>query len=91
LTKSDALPDQLAADYEHAAITENEKAMLRYAEKLTRTPGEMTQGDADDLVRAGFSHAAILDICMVTSYFAFANRLADGLGLELESPDSLGS
>jgi uncharacterized peroxidase-related enzyme len=90
LTKNDALADQLAADYEHAAVTEAEKVMLRYADKLTRAPSKMTQGDVDALVDAGFSHAAILDICMVTAYFAFANRLVDGLGLELESPESRG-
>ena len=34
---------------------------------------------------AGFSDAAILDIYQVTAYFAFANRIAEGLGIELES------
>jgi len=77
-------------DYEAAGISEAEKAVLRYADKLTRTPAAVTQEDVDALHRAGFSNDAILDICMVTSYFAFANRMADGLGLELEPPESLG-
>ena len=28
---------------------------------------------------------AILDICQITGYYAFANRLADGLGVALVS------
>ena len=58
--------------------------MLDYCAKLTRTPSRVTQADVDSLRGAGYSNAAILDICMVTSYFAFVNRIADGLGVELE-------
>ena len=32
----------------------------------------------------GFDDRSILDINMVTGYFAFVNRLADGLGVPLE-------
>ena len=59
--------------------------MLEYAEKLTRTPAAVRREDVDALRKAGFSDAAILDICQVTAYFAFVNRLADGLGVELEA------
>ena len=59
--------------------------MLNYAEKLTITPAAVTEEDVNRLREAGFSDAAILDICQVTGYFAFVNRLADGLGVELES------
>ena len=58
--------------------------MLDYAAKLTRRPDRMTRADADALRTAGFDDAAILDICLVTSYFAFVNRIAGGLGVELE-------
>ncbi len=58
--------------------------MLSYAEKLTRTPSAMAQDDVEKLKNVGFSNAAILDICQVAAYFAFVNRLADGLGVELE-------
>lgn len=33
---------------------------------------------------AGFDDRAIHDICAVTAYYAFVNRIADGLGVELE-------
>jgi uncharacterized peroxidase-related enzyme len=58
--------------------------MLNYAAKLTKTPAAVGQGDIDALRKAGFSNAAILDVAQVTAYFAFVNRIADGLGVELE-------
>ncbi len=59
--------------------------MLDYAVKLTRTPGEMGDGDVERLGEVGFDQAAILDICQVVSYFNYVNRMADGLGVELEA------
>ena len=59
--------------------------MLSYVDKLTRSPNSMSKEDVDLLILAGFSHAAILDICQVAAYYAFVNRIADGLGVELES------
>ncbi|CAN5182751.1 hypothetical protein BH20ACI1_BH20ACI1_13450 [soil metagenome] len=58
--------------------------MLEYAAKLTLEPWNMNKADVEKLREAGFSDAAILDICQVAGYYAFVNRLADGLGVELE-------
>ena len=58
--------------------------MLDYVVKLTLTPGEMKAEDVDALRQAGFDDRAIHDVCAVASYFAFVNRIADGLGVELE-------
>ena len=44
----------------------------------------MEPGDVDALRDAGFSDAGILDVNQVTGYYAFVNRLADGLGVGLE-------
>jgi alkylhydroperoxidase family enzyme len=59
--------------------------MLRYVEKLTRTPGKTIKEDVERLRRAGFSDEDILQIAEVTAYYAYVNRIADGLGVELES------
>ena len=59
---------------------------MAYAEKLTRTPGAMALPDTDDLRAAGFDDHAIHDVCAIVAYFAFVNRIADGLGVELEPP-----
>lgn len=44
----------------------------------------MVEADVVALREAGFSDSAILDINQVTGYYAYVNRLADGLGVELE-------
>ncbi len=62
--------------------------MLRFAVQLTRSPGRMRRADVDQLRAAGFSDVDVLHIVEVTAYYAYANRIADGLGIELESsPD----
>ncbi len=58
--------------------------MLDYAVKLTLEPWAMVEADVRALRAAGWSDAAILDVNQVTGYYAFVNRLADGLGVELE-------
>ncbi len=58
--------------------------MLDYAVKLTREPWAMVRSDVEALRAAGWSDTAILDVNQVTGYYAFVNRLADGLGVELE-------
>ena len=59
--------------------------MLAYAAKLTRTPGAMARADVEALRAAGFSDADVLGIAQVVGYFAYVNRIADGLGVELEA------
>ena len=58
--------------------------MLDYAAKLTSHPSEITAEDVDVLRQAGFGDRAIHDICAITAYYAFVNRIADGLGVALE-------
>jgi alkylhydroperoxidase family enzyme len=40
--------------------------------------------DIGRLRAAGFDDRAIHDLCAIVAYFAFVNRIADGLGVELE-------
>lgn len=59
--------------------------MLEYALKLTETPWAMTSQDVSALRKVGFSDRDVLDIVEVTSYYAYVNRISDGLGVQLES------
>ncbi len=59
--------------------------MLDYAVKLTTRPAEVTGEDIDRLRKAGFDGRSIHDICAIAAYYAFVNRMADGLGVELET------
>ncbi len=57
---------------------------MAYAEKLTRTPQAMARADITALRSAGLDDGEILDACQIIGYYNFVNRLADGLGVELE-------
>ena len=59
--------------------------MLGYAVLLTRSPHSIDESAIEGLRAVGFDDAGILDICQVVSYYNYVNRLADGLGVELES------
>jgi len=59
--------------------------MLDYSIKLTQTPGDMNAGDVEALRAAGFSDRDVLDITEVVGYYAYVNRIADGLGVQTES------
>lgn len=74
----------LKADYLQADLDSSDRSMLEYSVKLTRTPQAMVSGDVEKLRDAGFDDLAIHDICAIVAYFAFVNRIADGLGVELE-------
>jgi len=58
--------------------------MLVYAEKLTREPCTVSRADVEALREAGFDDPDIHDIAQTTAYYAFVNRMACGLGVELE-------
>ncbi|MEE2757983.1 MAG: hypothetical protein VYA30_15100 [Myxococcota bacterium] len=60
-------------------------AILNYVEQLTRRPETVKRGHVDALTRHGLGDEAVTDIVLVTSCFAFMNRLADGLGVTLEA------
>lgn len=95
MTKDTEFVQQLQTDYTTTPLSEADRAMLDYAAKLTVTPTAITEADVQRLREAGFSDRAILDIAQITAYYAYVNRIADGLGVTLEdywsrgdSPDS---
>ncbi len=56
-----------------------------FADKLTRSPTAMGEADAAGLRAVGLSDAAVHDATQVVSYFNYINRVADALGVELET------
>ncbi|MQG65977.1 MAG: hypothetical protein FI704_02740 [SAR202 cluster bacterium] len=71
-------------DYGNAALDDETLAIVEYVEKLTKEPSEMTENDIQTLRKTGLSDDHILSVVMITAMFAFMNRLADGLGVEIE-------
>lgn len=84
----DALIHSLS-EWPHEAlrVSARERALLRYADKLTLTPSRVTPEDVAALREVGLDDRAIHDACAIVAYFAFVNRIADGLGVELEETD----
>ena len=80
LTKDESLVNQLKTDYTLANISNKQMAMLNYAAKLTERPADIFKRDIEQLREVGFKDRSILDI----NHYAFVNRIADGLGVDLE-------
>lgn len=66
-----------------SAVAERELPLLRYAERLTRDPAGVTEGDVAALRDAGWNDAEILEANQIIAYFAYANRTVLGLGVSL--------
>ena len=86
MSRENTLADQLKVDYRQADLTVRERAMLDYVDKLTRTPWTMRESDVQALREVGFEDLAILHIVQLAAFFNYLNRVADGLGIELD-PD----
>ena len=78
----------MKADWRTAELTERDRALCEFAERLTRAPANCDAGDVDALRAVGWDDQAIHDAAQVISYFNYINRIADCLGVDLE-PDML--
>lgn len=68
-----------------ARLNQRQRALVGYALKLTMSPSSIIEGDINALRKAGLSDSAVHDAAAVASYFNFVNRVALGLGVELEA------
>jgi len=85
--------DSAGGDFCH--LSAREQAILSFARALTLSPGKV-ETEIAALRSLGLTDREILDITLVTAYFNFVNRIALGLGVELEDdykttcgPDSI--
>jgi len=83
---SGAWVERIVHDYRQADLTSVDRALCDFAAKLTETPQRMTANDVAQLRAAGLDDLAISDAVQVIAYFNYINRVADGLGVDLE-PD----
>ena len=84
LLKDDSLLEKIEKNWRTAQLSESRKVMLNFAVKLTNKPKSIKIKDVNKLRLAEFSDRDILDIVEVTAYYAYANRIADGLGITKE-------
>jgi uncharacterized peroxidase-related enzyme len=71
------------------AFGPRERAILNYAQQLTRSPGEVREAAIEEMRTAGLDDGEILEVNQVVSYFAYVNRTVLGLGVTTKG-DTLG-
>ena len=79
--KADAAEKALHARTPELVFDGYELALLRYAEKLTLTPGQMCRADIDALKQHGADDGEILEANQIIGYFNYVNRHLNGLGV----------
>ena len=78
LSDDPQLGEMIAFNYRVAELPPRHRAMLDFAWKMTQTPQDIAESDRDSLRAAGFSDADMFDICDVTGFFNYTNRVAHG-------------
>ena len=79
--RADAIETALHARRPEDVFEGAELALLRYAEKLTLTPGAMVKADVDGLILAGLDDGQVLEANQIIGYFNYVNRCLNGLGV----------
>ena len=69
-------------DLAGAPVTEAERALLRFAELVTRAAHQTRPGDTNRLRGLGWSDEQIAEAVYIIAMFAFFNRVADAFGIE---------
>jgi uncharacterized peroxidase-related enzyme len=81
VTGDDTLVEAMKTDWRLAMISEKERAMLRYAEQITKDATKISAQTMDELRGNGFGDTAILQMTVIASWFNYINRMADALGV----------
>ena len=80
VTRQLQVMEALFAEGLGAELEPRQRAIVDFAEKLSRSPQEMTASDLAPLRKAGLDDLQILDLIHATAMFANANRLMQTLG-----------
>jgi uncharacterized peroxidase-related enzyme len=79
--KADKVEEALHQRRPETVFDGRELALLRYAEKLTLTPGDMVEADVEALRASGLDDGEILEANQIIGYFNYVNRCLNGLGV----------
>ncbi|MFB6263365.1 MAG: peroxidase-related enzyme [Bradymonadaceae bacterium] len=80
----------LVEDWRSLDLQPRRRAMLAYAEALTETPADVEESHVERLRETGLSEDEILAVNLIASYFNFVNRIAEGLGVEVDEDERQG-
>ena len=79
--RAEAIGKALHARQPEMVFDGAELALMRYAEKLTLSPGAMVEADVTALRDAGLDDGQILEANQIVGYFNYVNRCLNGLGV----------
>lgn len=82
LSGNPALGEAMVMNWRAADITARQRAMLRFAEKLTKASAEIEEDDRQALREHGFSDRDIWDIANVAGFFNMSNRVASAVNMQ---------
>ena len=83
-SKDNGFVDAVAKDPAKATLSPREKALVDYALNLTLHPAKGVQKHVEAMRKSGMKDEEILQAAQIVGYFNYANRLAIGLGVEME-------
>jgi uncharacterized peroxidase-related enzyme len=88
LTKYFATDDvrTLALDGTSDALSDQERALVAFARKVTRDASSVTADDVESLRRHGLTDPEIVDLAAAIAGRAFFTKLLDALGVEPDAP-----
>ena len=72
---------QIRTDPEAAELSERERAIVRFAERMTRTPAAIGPDDLEALRAVGLDDRGISQAAAIAGFFNYVNRMADALGV----------
>ncbi|AUH32504.1 peroxidase-related enzyme [Paracoccus tegillarcae] len=75
--KNSLIADQVAVNWRKADLTDRQRAMLAYAEKVALNAQQIDDADHAALADAGFSQDEVWDIGAITALFGMSNRLVN--------------
>ena len=75
----------VARDWRTAPLSEPDRALCRFAARLTDDQHTSSPANLDELRNHGFDDVAIHDVTQVVAYFNYISRVADALGVEPEA------
>lgn len=81
LSGDPALGEMLVMNYRVAPLDARHRAMLDFAEKITKASATIEEDDREVLRGVGFSDRDIWDIANVAAFFNMTNRVASATGM----------
>lgn len=75
---------KLATNYMDAPVDAKIKILFRFADKLTKMPADIEDSDVEEVLRAGWSKAALREAVLTVALFNYINRVSLGLGLVVD-------